>query len=192
MAEEIRAERLKASTTIVLPVPLVGQRFRLECWREDGFASPCDSASWSNRSCGIACVRMVILHHAGTAPGMAHLLWQGLKIDAHCDKGWIHEGLAKLLRYHDISARAVDIGSNILSSVDAIRSNRLLIASVADKLPCDGRLGGHLIVVRGFELDGSGRLARIYFNDPSTWGQVNHSSSIDRFLCSFSGRVIIS
>lgn len=192
MAEAIRVERLKTPTAVVLPVPLIGQRFRLERWREDGFASPCDSASWSNRSCGIACVRMVILYHTGAAPEMAHLLWQGLRIDAHCDKGWIHEGLAKLLRHHGIPARTVDMDTDILSAVDIIRSNRLLIASVAGKLPCDGRRGGHLIVVRGFELNDSGQPTRIYFNDPSTWGQSNYSSNIDRFLCSFGGRAIIS
>ena len=75
---------------------------------------------------------------------------------------------AELRRLRDVVGAAIGRTHATLVQVDAIRSNRLLIASVADKLPCDGPRGGHLIVVRGFELDGSGQPTRIYFNDPST------------------------
>ncbi len=149
MVQAVREQSPELPATIALPVPLLAQHFQPERWKEEGFASPGDSAAWSNRSCGIACVRMIISYYNGTAPTMPQLLSQGLAMNAYCDKGWIHSGLARLLRDHGVSAQALCI--SIDQAVSDIRLHRPLVASVTGKLPCDGRKGGHLITLRGFK-----------------------------------------
>src|ERR1700686_2889861 len=85
---------------LVHPVPLYRQRFAPERWEEDGFASVDESLYWSDRSCGIACVRMAISYFHGEAPVMSELLKTGLALSAYTTKGWLHSGLADILRTH--------------------------------------------------------------------------------------------
>jgi hypothetical protein len=62
-----------------------------------------------------------------------------------------------------------------------------VIASVTLGFPEDGRRGGHLVVVCGFE---EGELRLVHVRDPARWGESHSSVGEQRFLASFSGRVI--
>jgi len=173
-----------------LPVPLYRQRFDPGRWREDGFSSLDESLYWSNRSCGIACARMVIGYFNGHAPLMSELLHQALRVSAYSPMGWIHKDLLKILGYYGLSGEARRIGDDLEPIVEALIKSELIIASVTERFPCDGRKGGHLVVVRGVGLE-NGRVKVIHFNDPSSWGQDNSSVSYERFLCSFANRAIV-
>jgi hypothetical protein len=62
-----------------------------------------------------------------------------------------------------------------------------VIASVTLGFPEDGRRGGHLVVVCGFE-EREPRV--VHVRDPARWGASRSSVGEARFLASFSGRVI--
>ena len=63
-----------------------------------------------------------------------------------------------------------------------------LIASVTSEFPADGRRGGHLVVLRGYELGHADPL--ILFRDPSGWGQDHDRVRLSRLAESYSGRCI--
>jgi hypothetical protein len=63
-----------------------------------------------------------------------------------------------------------------------------LIASVTCEFPADGRRGGHLVVLRGYELDHDDPL--ILFREPSSWGQGHDRVRLSRLVQSYSGRCI--
>ncbi|WP_256725500.1 hypothetical protein [Streptomyces sp. IMTB 2501] len=46
----------------------------------------------------------------------------------------------------------------------------VLIVSVAEQLPDNGRDGGHLVILRGYE---DGPDPTTHFRDPSAWGQTH-------------------
>lgn len=188
--KETEFELEQAHSKYKLSVPLFRQRFNLDEWQEDGFTSPEESIYWSNRSCGIACVRMAIgFFCTMDVPSLSELLQKALRISGYCPRGWIHSKLVELLCFYDLSAIAIGIDSEIDLIISAIKHNKLVIASVSDGFPSDGRKGGHLVVVTGYSQQQSQKL--ISFNDPSAWGQHNSSVSFERFMHSFSGRIII-
>lgn len=175
---------------VLLAVPLFRQRFMPEAWEKDGFSSSSDAALWSNRSCGIACVRMILAHYGSPVPTMAALLREGLGLGAYSSRGWVHAGLANLLRRHRVDASAQRIDREVEALMVFLREGRPVIASVTERLPMDGRRGGHLVVVTGGVLPGEGA-GTVYFNDPSAWGQRNPSVPSERFLSSFTGRIVV-
>lgn len=59
--------------------------------------------------------------------------------------------------------------------------------SVTEQLPEDGRKGGHLIILRGFE-DGPDPV--IHFRDPSAWGQKHDRVPLSHLAHSYTGRAI--
>jgi hypothetical protein len=176
--------------TVRLQVPLFRQRFPPEAWLDDGFASSAEASLWSDRSCGIACVRMILAYCNRPVPSLAELLREGLALTAYSSRGWVHNGLAELLRRHGINAQAQGIDRDLSSLTHFLDEGRPLIASVTERFPCDGRTGGHLVIVTGYVRDGEGAEA-VYFNDPSSWGQEHCTIPAERFLCSFTGRVIV-
>src|SRR4051794_3838866 len=94
---------------VMLNLPLYQQRFEPGSWRRDGFRSPGEAAYWSHRACGVACVRMVIAYFRNYAPDMSVLLHHGLALGAYSPRGWIHRGLAELMRQHRIPAEAIAV-----------------------------------------------------------------------------------
>jgi hypothetical protein len=172
----------------VVPVPLLGQHYDPSAWRRDGFLSKAESVAWGGRSCGIACVRMLLLACFGTAPPMAVLLHDALGIGAYCDAGWIHSGLVELGRRHGLDGVAAPMDRHELTA--ALDDGLAPIVSVTAQLPVDGRRGGHLVVLHGRA--GVGPEADLLlFRDPSRWGESHGEVSSDRLMASYSGRAIL-
>lgn len=185
----LMGKRAGGDGAVRLDVPLFRQRFDPDNWQSDGFRSMADSLAWSNRSCGIACVRMAIAYFHHEAPSMAALLGHGLRMNGYGKRGWVHQSLAELLELHGLSARPSSIGKDVREMVGSLTAGNPLIASVTDQFPCDGREGGHLVVVTGIHFRDDEPVI-IYFNDPSAWGQEHCQVQVRQFLCSFSGRII--
>lgn len=63
-----------------------------------------------------------------------------------------------------------------------------LIVSVTEQLPDDGRSGGHLVILHGYE---EGPDPTIFIRDPSAWGQTHDRVPLSRLSPSYTGRAII-
>jgi len=173
-------------------------------WAESGAASPQEYAYWSDRACGVACLKMCVEALAG--PSRSLIAWARLGLesggylirtdqngDAH-EVGWIHTALAGMARETGLAAEAR--AASLPEIVDLLRQGRLVIASISyevgdDRLPVT-RQGGHLLVVRGAQLEGQEPLA-FYVNNPSgrkSELQANARLDAQRFAAAYSGRVI--
>lgn len=182
-----KGELSPASRTLI-DVPYRGQQFKPRNWREDGFDSPEHAEYWSRRSCGIACVGMLIDFYSEAGPSLSRLLEQGLALKGYSSRGWVHATLARILSGHGVPAEAVPMRS-CGELVESVKCGAPIIASVGDEFPIDGTKGGHLVVVTGYAELGN-TLTAVYFNDPSAWGRTRHAVPVTRFFASFSGRVV--
>lgn len=140
---------------------------------------------WAERGCGVACLRMILHFFTGRDEAYVDLLAEGVGWGAYGDRGWIHAGLAAMARRRGIAARACAVQG--AAELHAVLAQGPVIASVTLGFPEDGRRGGHLVVVCGFE-EGEPRV--VHVRDPARWGESHSSVGEQRFLASFSGRVI--
>jgi hypothetical protein len=165
-------------------VPMCRQLIPLEEWtREDGQALG-ERMEWSNRACGMAALRMILLAYRRPAPTVTALLKLGAARGALTDRGWLHAGLADLAGQFGVPGLAEPVPAGGL--VDRLATSPLII-SVTEKFPDDGRRGGHLVVARGYDGDGD---PDIVFRDPSRWGQSHDRVPLSRLARSYSGRAI--
>ena len=163
------------------------QRFDVEQWQADGFATAQESAWWSDRACGVACVRMMLLARFGQAPASAELLHEARADGAYLrDRGWSHAGLAHLGARHGLPAEAVAVPDD---EIAGHLERAPVIVSVKIEFPVGQGRGGHLVVLTG--ADGWARGAGFWFNDPSSWGQRHHWVSGRRLRAAYSGRAIV-
>lgn len=187
---DMPAELQIARPTSLLDIPWMGQRFDPERWSADGFEGPEDSLLWSDRACGIACLRMILAYYDLPVPDPAEMLRRGREIGAYCDRGWVHRGLVELGRHYGLSGEAEPADLSLLAR--AVACGMPSIVSVTHKLPTDGRKGGHLVVFAGVSVDGApDRPPVVHFRDPSRWGRQNDRVQATRFLSSFSGRAVL-
>lgn len=173
-----------------MDVPYIGQSFDADRWYDDGFRSREDSIEWSNNACGIACLLMALRYFTADDTIRKHeLLHEAIAAGAYSPRGWIHRKLAELAILHGLSSSAADVGTDLDRLSDYLAKDTLVIASVTSHFPCDGRTGGHLVLVNGYSRAGD-LLSRLFLRDPSSWGRDHDSIEPERFLCSFTGRII--
>lgn len=187
-------------------IPFISQMS--EDWQADGFPSAVEANHWQQRGCGIACVRMLL--HA-TTPAMASLpensywglIQKGLKLNAYCQKGWIHKGLLTLLETFDIHGQChrnitpaqlagiLDKGHPVIVSV-TVRfqgGKRRSLRHFFRKTP----KGGHLVLALAARRNESGQLTHIICHHPSVykpWNLPQTEVDITSFSNSFSGNGI--
>nr|MDT0665809.1 C39 family peptidase [Micromonospora sp. DSM 115978] len=149
------------ATGKILDVPYRGQQFDPDEWRSDGFRSADDARYWSRRSCGVACVGMVLDFYGGEGPPLSSLLREGIASGGYGTRGWIHAALARLLTSHGVPAE-----SAALRTADEIAGlvgrGLPFVASVGDEFPDDGTSGGHLVVVKGVS-EADGHVSAVHF-----------------------------
>lgn len=143
-----------------------------------------DRIEWSNRACGIAALRMILLAHGRHAPTITELLHLGVQRDALISQGWVHAGLADLATHFGVTGRAEPITALDLPHVLV---DGPIIVSVTEQFPVDGRQGGHLVIARGYDEDPD---PTILIRDPSAWGQTHDRIPLDRLTASYTGRAI--
>lgn len=169
-----------------LNVPRYPQRFETGDWPAGVIIDGEGPDYWSDRACGLACLRMIIAHFGKPVPSQYELLIQGLEQRAYSPQGWIHQGLAQLGERYGINASLVTVenGDQLQSILETMGP---IIASVTLTFPEDGRRGGHLVVICGRHKQPE---PSVSFRDPSGWGASNSIVSEKRFFRSFSGRGI--
>jgi hypothetical protein len=186
---------LSESTTVTTPVcDLISQ---IPC-PDDGFPSAELAEHWRPRGCGIACVRMILTSH-GIDPGSYwSLIEEGVAAGAHCDKGWIHQGLVDLIELRGINGHArqhattADLAGDLLTRSLAIASVTVCFRGGQPLPSGDGvyRPGGHLVVVSGVETDSDGRPTAFRVHHPSATPANNWANrwiNTTLFSPSFSG-----
>ncbi len=166
-------------------VPMCPQQLDPAEWQQQGGAKLGPAEEWSVRVCGMASLRMILLALGQDAPSLTELVKAGVAVGAFSERGLLHASVAEL---------AVDRG--VASQAEAVPAADLpgrldgapLIASVTTGFPMDGRRGGHLVVLRGYELGRADPL--ILFRDPSRWGQEHDRVRLSRLAQSYTGRCI--
>ncbi|MFJ5740208.1 C39 family peptidase [Streptomyces microflavus] len=165
-------------------VPMCRQLISPEEWDHHGGWALGDRGEWSNRACGLASLRMVLLAYGQDAPTVTELLKLAVKNEVLTPRGALHAGIASLATDHGVPSRAEAVPADeLLSRLDRAP----LIVSITEQFPDDGRSGGHLVILRGFE---DGPDPNILIRDPSAWGQTNDRVPLSRLTPSYTGRAI--
>ncbi|MBO1418645.1 hypothetical protein J0670_29095 [Streptomyces sp. FH025] len=160
------------------------QRIEPDEWERHGGAALGERAEWSDRACGMAALRMILLAYGQQPPSLTELVHLGVAKDALTERGWLHAGIASLAEVYGVPGQAEAVPADELI---ARLKQAPLIISVTEKFPEDGRKGGHLVVAHGFE---AGDDPAILFRDPSGWGQQNDRVPLSRLTSSYTGRAI--
>lgn len=142
---------------------------------------------WGTKCCGIACLAMVIYRNKKAKIPLNDLLKKGLEMGAYSERGWIHNKLLDMATEYGVCGEARSIESNFKNFCSTLQGGSVIIASVAHQFPVDGRKGGHLVLVNGYQCS---EKPALYVNDPSRWGRSLRRISFERFAKSFSGRII--
>lgn len=143
-----------------------------------------DRMEWSNRACGMAALRMILLAYNGLAPTVTELLKLGVKQEALTDRGWLHAGIADLATDFGVPGHAEPLAAGDLTGA---LDDAPVIVSVTEQFPDDGRKGGHLVIARGYT---EGTDPNVLIRDPSAWGQSHDRVPLSRLAASYTGRAI--
>lgn len=160
--------------------------FRQKMTQSDGFATENDALKFGNNSCGAACLKMALtVLLKKDLPTVKELMENGMSAGHYREPvGWIHSGIAEMSNKYGISAECVRLKSHF-EIAEKLSKGGLLILSVSCGFQKDKR-GGHLVVVWGIVIE-EGNLKKIFFNDPSLFGQTHNEIDGESFLSSWSG-----
>jgi hypothetical protein len=167
-------------------VPMVRQLITPQEWEQHDGKMLGDRLEWSNRACGPASLRMLLLAYGVDAPTVTELVKLGVERKALTERGWLHAGLADIAGTFGVKATAEPVPAEELT---ARLDDAPLIMSVTETFPTDGRRGGHLVVARGYEGDDSD--PAVLIRDPSAWGQEHDRVPLSQVTASYSGRAIL-
>lgn len=142
-------------------VPYFSQRVGENNYLEEGFKKLSEALNWSDKICGLACIKMVVTHYKKESiPTLAELLENGMEIGAYKQgAGWVHNGLVNLAKQYGLDGGRESIGANLSKIAGHLKENKLVIASVSpafevgltyiskngDRITV-GK-GGHLVVI---------------------------------------------
>ena len=173
-------------------------------WTESGAETVEEYVYWTDRACGVACVKMCVEALGG--PVRPLLVWAraGVKIGGYLtdlrpdgspyERGWLHSALAELMRGESLAAQPRPAAVEEFPAL--LASGSLLIASVSYEIGLPGpvtKRGGHLVVVSGAELQ-DGRLATLILHNPSGRTAKMRAYAripVERFESGYTGRVIV-
>lgn len=173
-------------------------------WAESGAQTPAEYAYWTQRACGVACLKMCVDALGGAERSLVEWANAGLAIRGYLvntapdgqiqEIGWRHAALAELCHAEGFSAEVLPAALHEIAA--HLRCGRLVIASVSYELGTLGAVtkkGGHLVVVTGAKLDDSGALTHLTINNPS--GRHAHLRTgavipVERFEAAYTGRII--
>lgn len=169
-------------------VPMCRQLITPQEWEEHGGWALGDREEWSDRACGMACLRMILLAYGRPAPTVTELLKLAVKHEVMTPRGAAHAGLADLAASYGVPGRAEPVAAEDLP--ERLAAGPLII-SITGQFPEDGRRGGHLVIARGYEDSGdAGTRPLILTRDPSLWGQTHDRLPLARVAASYTGRAI--
>ena len=186
---------------VPIEIPFYSQRVDFDDTTLQGFKSIEDAKYWQERGCGIASVKMIIdgfqkQRGLPYSESYGTMIYKGKAKGAHCERGWIHNGLVGFAKEYGLSGQAYR-QATVQDIQEQIEQNRPCIASVTagfrgGLLDSNGKIipcGGHLIVVLGVAKENS-RLRGLIVNHPSLRKELNwerYFVKVEDFKNSFSG-----
>ncbi|KPI30524.1 hypothetical protein OK074_6682 [Actinobacteria bacterium OK074] len=165
-------------------VPMCRQLIAPAEWDLHGGWALGDRTEWSNRACGLASLRMILLAYGRRAPTVTELLKLAVKQEVLTPRGALHAGIASLSTELGVPSAAEPVAvDDLLGRLDKAP----MIVSVTEQFPDDGRSGGHLVILRGYD---DGPDPTVFIRDPSAWGQTHDRVALSRLTPSYTGRAI--
>lgn len=134
-------------------------------WADSGAPDRETYAAWCSRWCGMACLRMALLHRDGAAPPLYELVTGCEEYGAYGPNGLIYRPFAEYARdRHRLAAEVItDLSPRRLEA--ELGAGRLVMASVHPRIRWPDtdppRRGGHVVLVTGH------RDGMLEFNNPS-------------------------
>ncbi len=173
-------------------------------WAASGAETPQEYAYWTERACGVACVKMCVEALGGPQRPLVDWAKAGVAAGGYLtelradgsqnERGWLHSGLAGLIAAAGFYAQPRPADLNEFPAL--LAAGRLLIASVSYQigtaLPVTKR-GGHLTVISAAGLRGE-ILAALEVYNPSGRGKALREAAVipvDRFAAGYAGRIIV-
>lgn len=164
-------------------VPFFSQRLHKGNYREEGFNTLAEARYWSDRICGLACLKMVLkTFRPDLDVTLKQLLDKGLELGAYKERaGWIHQGLVDIAAFFNVRGSRESIGRDIDKIGGHVAKGRLVLPSVTVGFEAgkeyeeeDGSVyvmprGGHLVVVFGTEISEEGKAEKFKLHHPSSW-----------------------
>jgi hypothetical protein len=163
-------------------------------WRTSGAEARADYARWCGHMCGIACLRMALLHRDGHAPAAFQLLAGARDHGAYVEtgdgtiRGLIYAPFARYaLAVHALPAE-VHADLSVPNLLELLGRGRLVMASVSKDIRHPERdpesRGGHLVLLVGH------RDGLIHLRNPSghTPDTRRAALPVERFAAFFAGR----
>lgn len=146
-----------------------------------------ERGAWSDRCCGLACLRTILHHHGLGVPTQAELLEQAIRDSAFSEAGIIHHKLVDIATQFGLSGRALPV-RDLERLFEMGAEGYPSVVSVTRKFPNDGRRGGHLVIA---DRPSDQEATEVNFVDPSRWGRTHDRVPLERFRASYSGRAIV-
>jgi hypothetical protein len=173
-------------------------------WEAFGTTDADEYRYWAPRSCGIACVKMVVEALGGLPRPMMEWVKQGIdregyRIRSEADGsikelGWSHTVLAALISAAGFPARSAQ--TQPAGIICALRRGMPVIVSITFELGTNRPIAqnsGHLGVITGSDLE-SDQLQAVYIHNPSGRTEALRKYAripADRFTEGYSGRAIL-
>ena len=159
-------------------------------WAESGAASPEEYAWWCRRVCGMACLRMALVHWRGAAPGTVELAHECVAagayvVDGENVHGLIYAPFAQYARERwdlPVTVETALTPEQVRAHLDAGRLPMLSVhPSIRTLDPEPPTRGGHLVLAVDHDDEA------LYLNNPSGFPGSQHYarvawSDLDRFF----------
>lgn len=156
----------------IIPVPYISQY------------SDSIEQDWQNRSCGIACVAMLLGYYNLEDINPMRLINEGVSIGGYCNNGWFHESLVRILRNHGVNSYAQEfrsvnvslenktfeinaietkmINEGLVKIIREVDANRPVILSVGSGFNTNKE--NHLVLIIGYDF--SDKNEKFIIHDP--------------------------
>ena len=162
-------------------------------WEARGFVSFEEAEYWQTRSCGIACIKMVLdSHEAHKNQKFADLIREMEEKGVYVDGvGCVHQGIADQFNVRGIDSQRTKIDSPEKFKKYIDQDNIFIVSIGAGFI--DGKKNGHLVPVIGYTSDAGGKLLSLIVHNTSSyhgWQWPEKEIEVERFINHFSNNAI--
>jgi hypothetical protein len=161
-------------------------------WQDRGFSSLEEATNWENKSCGMACLKMIFdMHGIRSDQSFASLIKESEEKGIYkTGIGCIHQGIADECNAHGIEAERAQI-ADIQEFKLPIDQGHILIVSIGAGFE-GGKKSGHLVPVIGY-IEKNGKIKFLIVHHTSSWESRQWPAKkidVETFMNHFSGNAI--
>lgn len=175
-------------------VPFFSQRIT-DNWKDHGFSSESEALFWQQRSCGVACFKMVLetFTRIELQPYKNFFSYVQKLVSAGAylpGVGWIHQKLADQFILHGLHS-AVGTTSDLSELILLLQQGALILVSIG--VGFIEKNSGHIALVIGYKQNTAGEPTHLILHHSSSHKDLNWESKeieVENFTKHFSGRFI--